>query len=132
MWDDVGVMRNKVAMERGVNSVSDILAELNNIGVASDNLAFNLTWHDWLNMASLCEVSHVIGLAALERENSRGAHYREDFPDQGSLDESYFTVAKQDGDKLTVHREPVRFTIVKPGETILPDGEPETLVEAAQ
>ena len=132
MWDDVGVMRNKTAMERGVNSVSDIHAELNNIGVASDNLAFNLTWHDWLNMASLCEVSRVIGLAALERGNSRGAHYREDFPDQGSLDESYFTVAKQDGDKLIVHREAVRFTIVKPGETILPDGEPETLVEAAQ
>ena len=119
-------------MERGVNRVADIHAELNDIGVAGDNLAFNLTWHDWLNMASLCEVSRVIGLAALERENSRGAHYREDFPDQGSLDESYFTVAKQDGDKLTVYREAVRFTIVKPGETILPDGEPETLVETAQ
>ena len=132
MWDDVGVMRNKVAMERGVNRVADIHAELNDIGVASDNLAFNLTWHDWLNMASLCEVSRVISLAALERENSRGAHYREDFPDQGSLEESYFTVAKQDGDKLNVHRDAVRFTIVKPGETILPDGEPETLVEAAQ
>ena len=132
MWDDVGVMRNKVAMERGVNRVGDIHAELNDIGVASDNLAFNLTWHDWLNMASLCEVSRVISLAALERENSRGAHYREDFPDQGSLEDSYFTVAKQDGDKLTVYREAVRFTIVKPGETILPDGEPETLVETAQ
>ena len=132
MWDDVGVVRNKVAMERGVMSVVDIHAALNDIGVASDNLAFNLTWHDWLNMASLCEVSRVIALAALERENSRGAHYREDFPDQGSLEESYFTVAKQNGDKLTVHRDAVRFTIVKPGETILPNGEPETLVEAAQ
>ena len=132
MWDDVGVMRNKVAMERGVQSVGDIHAELMGIGVASDDLAFNLTWHDWLNMASLCEVSRVIGHAALERENSRGAHYRVDFPDQGSLEDGYFTVAKQDGDKLNVHREPVRFTIVKPGETILPDGEPETLVETAQ
>ena len=34
------------------------------------------------------------------------------------------------GPSLQVTREPVRFTIVSPGQTILPDGEPETLVAA--
>ena len=98
------------------------------IGVAADNLAFNLTWHDWLNMASLCDISRAITQAALARENSRGAHYREDFPDSGTMESSYFTVVQQDGDVLEVTREDVQFTIVKPGETILPDHEPETLV----
>ena len=100
------------------------------MGVAADNLAFNLTWHDWLNLRSLCDISEVITKAALERDNSRGAHFREDFPDPGAMADSYFTVARQNGDAIEVGREDVQFTIVKPGETILPEGEPDTLVAA--
>ncbi|MEO1318859.1 MAG: succinate dehydrogenase/fumarate reductase flavoprotein subunit, partial [Pseudomonadota bacterium] len=84
----------------------------------------------WLNMASLTEVSFVIAEAALTRENSRGAHYREDFPEQGDLATSYFTIARQTAGQLDVTRAPVAFTIVQPGETILPEDEPETLVAA--
>ena len=72
----------------------------------------------------------VIAQASLARENSRGAHYREDFPDEGDLVTSYFTVVRKAGDGLDFQREPVDFSIVRPGETILPEGEPETLVAA--
>ncbi|MGK0284102.1 MAG: fumarate reductase flavoprotein subunit, partial [Patiriisocius sp.] len=85
--------------------------------------------HDWLNLSSLCDVSEVIAKAALSRENSRGAHYREDHPDSGSLHDSYFTIAKQRSNGLEVTRKAVEFSIVKPGDTILPSHEPETLVE---
>ena len=119
MWDDVGVMRDAEGLERGLVKLADIRAELAETGISGDTLAFNLTWHDWLNLASLIETSEVITRAALSRENSRGAHFREDFPDQGDLDTSYFTVARQTGDVLKVDRAPVRFTIVRPGETIL-------------
>jgi fumarate reductase flavoprotein subunit len=64
-------------------------------------------------------MSEVIAGASLSRENSRGAHYREDFTDTGDLDTSYFTVARQTDAGLTVERQPVEFTIVRPGETIL-------------
>jgi fumarate reductase flavoprotein subunit len=117
-------------MERGIKRVADISNELMTVGVDSSNLAFNLTWHDWLNMRSLCDVSDVIAKAGIARENSRGAHFREDFPEPGSMESSYFTVARKNGDDVDVAREQVQFTIVKPGETILPDSEPETLVEA--
>ncbi len=130
MWEDVGVLRTDAGMERGLSRIAEIEAELMQTGVAGDNLAFNLTWHDWLNLRSLCDISKVIARAGLARENSRGAHFREDYPDEGDLAASYFTVARQQGDTLDVAREPVDFSIVKPGETILPDGEPETLVAA--
>ena len=131
MWEDVGVMRTQTGMERGLTRIADIKNELEETGVDGSNLAFNLTWHDWLNMASLTEISEVIAKAGLVRENSRGAHFREDFPEPGDLESSYFTVAQRSGDQIEVRREQVQFTIVRPGETVLPEGEPETLVAQA-
>ena len=126
MWDDVGVMRTASGLRRGMEGIRSVRDEIAQIGVAADTRAFNLTWHDWLNLASLVEVSDLITQAALARENSRGAHFREDFPDEGDLDDSYFTVS-QGGE---TRREAVDFSIVRPGETILPEGEPESLVAA--
>ena len=130
MWEDVGVMRTGPGLERGQRRVAEIGDELMDTGVDPSNLAFNLTWHDWLNVASLTEISAVIARAGELRENSRGAHYREDFPEPGDLDSSYFTLAQMKGGNLTLTREQVRFTIVRPGETILPESEPETLLAA--
>jgi fumarate reductase flavoprotein subunit len=130
MWDEVGVMRTEAGLKRGLGRIAEILDALMDVGVASESLAFNLTWHDWLNLRSLCDISEVITKAALARENSRGAHYREDFPDPGAMEDSYFTVARQVDRGVEVGREDVRFTIVRPGETVLPEGEPETLVAA--
>ena len=89
------------------------------IGVASGDLAYNLTWHDWMNLKNLILVSRAITAAAKGRVDSRGAHYRADFPDSGTLETSAFTrVNLQDGTLVTA-TEPVQFTRVKPGETLL-------------
>ncbi|WP_103173157.1 L-aspartate oxidase [Paracoccus sp. SY] len=130
MWEDVGVMRTGAGLERGQRRVAEIQAELMDTGVDPSNLAFNLTWHDWLNVASLTEISAVIARAGELRENSRGAHFREDFPEPGDMESSYFTLAQMRGGELTLTREDVQFTIVRPGETILPESEPETLLAA--
>ena len=130
MWDEVGVMRTEAGMKRGLAGIAAVSDAVMDVGVDASNLAFNLTWHDWLNMRSLCDISEVITKAGLARENSRGAHFREDFPDPGAMEDSEFTLARMDGDTVAVTRAPVQFTIVRPGETILPEGAPETLVAA--
>ncbi|MEP6067843.1 MAG: succinate dehydrogenase/fumarate reductase flavoprotein subunit, partial [Paracoccaceae bacterium] len=102
---------------------------LMDVGVDASHLAFNLTWHDWLNLRSLCDISDVITQAGIARENSRGAHFREDFPKAGEMEDSDFTIAQQLNETIQVTRKPVQFTMVRPNETILPASEPETLVE---
>lgn len=128
MWDDVGVLRTAAGMRNALESIAELQKELAETQVADDSRAFNLTWHDWLNMQSLCEISEVIAKAGLARENSRGAHFREDFPQVGDLDASYFTVVKRESTGVKVERQPVNFSIVRPGETILPASEPASLV----
>jgi fumarate reductase flavoprotein subunit len=121
MWDDVGVVRDRASIERGLATLDAIEAELLATGVADRDRRFNLTWHDWLNLRSLCEISRVIALAALRRENSRGAHYRSDFPEPGDLATSTFTVARQKAERIEMTDAPVKFTHVKPGETLIRD-----------
>jgi fumarate reductase flavoprotein subunit len=121
MWDDVGVARDRAGIERGLSALERIEAELLATGIAGGDRRFNLTWHDWLNLRSLVEVSRVIALAALKRENSRGAHFRSDFPQAGDLATSSFTVARQTPSGIAISERPVEFTHVKPGETLVRD-----------
>jgi fumarate reductase flavoprotein subunit len=119
MWDDVGVIRDKTGLERGLQKLNTIESELMETGVADTSLPFNLTWNDWLNLRSLVEVSKVIAAAAMQRENSRGAHFREDFPDAGDLATSTYTIARQRDGRVEISQEPVQFTVIKPGESLL-------------
>ncbi|GLK96582.1 fumarate reductase [Achromobacter xylosoxidans] len=119
MWDDVGVLRRRDAMEHGLSALAGHHAALRDIGVADGDRRYNLTWHDWLNLESLVDISKVITLAALARENSRGAHYREDFPEAGDLQTSSYTrVSAQDGE-IALEMVPVSFDIVRPGESLI-------------
>ena len=93
--------------------------ELARVGVADGDRAFNLSWHDWLNLESLIAVSRVIAAAALAREDSRGAHFREDHPATSELATSSYVVVQQQGPALVIRRERVRFTRVAPGQTVI-------------
>jgi fumarate reductase flavoprotein subunit len=101
--------------------LGELEQELDSIGIADGDRAFNLTWSDWLNLENQILVSKVITAAAMKRENTRGSHYRDDFRDAGDLPTSRYTVARLDGDAISITDAPVKFTLVKPGETLLDD-----------
>ncbi len=119
MWDEVGVVRDRAGLDRGIAAIDAIEAELLATGLPDADRAFNMSWHDWLNLRSLTEISRVIALAARRRENSRGAHFRSDFPEPGELATSSYTLARQTAGQLEIAEAPVEFTHVKPGETLL-------------
>jgi fumarate reductase flavoprotein subunit len=130
MWDDVGVIRHAERLRRAEAALADLGAELQETGLGDQGRAFNITWHDWLNLASLVEVSQVIAMAALAREDSRGAHYREDWPEQGDLHASTFTCVTLKDDATDVQMVPVTFDIVRPGSS-LPDTKRSMLIKEA-
>ena len=121
MWRDVGILRTGESLERGLTRLSELDAQLAVTGVADVDRSFHMGWHDWLNLRNLIQVSRVIALSALAREDSRGAHYREDYPETGSLEGSHYIVVRQEGQALNMKREPVYFTRVAPGQSLLAD-----------
>ena len=119
MWNDVGISRSKESLYRARTKLDELDRLINQMGVGDLQRAYNLTWQDWMNLRNLILVSKSVTEAAIARENSRGAHYREDFTEPGDLDTSYFTAVKLLNSQLLIENRPVLFNRVKPGETIL-------------
>jgi len=120
MWEDVGIMRTRERLESVFGKLDDLESELNQIGIGgSQQLAYNLAWHDWMNLKNQLLISRAIAVAALSRENSRGAHFREDFPDAGNLEQSTYTCVRLQDNTVTVRDNPVDFKYVRPGQTLL-------------
>ncbi|HMM54023.1 MAG TPA: FAD-binding protein [Candidatus Desulfobacillus sp.] len=119
MWRDVGILRSAAGLQRAQETLARLESRLAGTGVADGDRGYNLSWHDWLNLRNLIAVSRVITRAALAREDSRGAHYREDFVSAGDIANSTFTVVRQAGNEIALAREPVRFTRVRPGESLI-------------
>ena len=119
MWNDVGIVRNGGGLRRGLGLLEALHERLRGTGVSDATFRFNLTWHDWLNLDSLLQVSRAIAYAALAREDSRGAHWRDDFPQRSDLGASAFTRIRFDGGQHALEFVPVAFTRVRPGATLL-------------
>jgi fumarate reductase flavoprotein subunit len=119
MWHDVGISRTKESLLRARVKLNQLGQQLDQMGVGDIARQYSITWQDWMNLQNLILVSKSVTESAISRENSRGAHYREDFPEPGALDSSYFTAVNLGENGLHIENRPVQFTMVKPGETIL-------------
>jgi fumarate reductase flavoprotein subunit len=72
-----------------------------------------------MNLKNLILVSKSIRFAAVAREDSRGAHYRSDFPDVRDLENSRYTCVTWKDGCFDISMQAVQFTRVKPGATLL-------------
>jgi len=78
MQDLVGIVRKQNEMERAMELIHQLKARALKAGVTG-NREYNSGWHTALDLFNMLTVSEAITLAALERQESRGAHFREDF-----------------------------------------------------
>ncbi|MGF6411135.1 L-aspartate oxidase [Paraburkholderia sp. MM5482-R1] len=131
MWRDVGILRDGQGLLRARSALIDIGERLDRTGVDGRDLRFNLSWHDWMNLHNLTLVSRAITESALLRENSRGAHFREDFPDAGDLDTSEYVCLRLEQNAFETSRRRVQFTRVKPGQSLLDESLPLAETSAA-
>jgi succinate dehydrogenase / fumarate reductase flavoprotein subunit len=81
MQDLVGIVRNESEMREALEKIDAFKQRAENATV-SGNREYNPGWHTALDLKNLLTVSEAITLAALERKESRGAQFREDYPDK--------------------------------------------------
>jgi fumarate reductase flavoprotein subunit len=119
MWDDVGILRSGEGLARGAAALAGLQDAVARCGVPDSDRRYNLTWTDRLNLENLIQVSRTICAAAQARTDSRGAHFREDHPTASDLATSHYTVVRMRDNDIRIATEPVHFTRVQPGQTLL-------------
>jgi succinate dehydrogenase / fumarate reductase flavoprotein subunit len=104
MQDLVGIVRNAPEMRRALTSIGELRERARTVGVGGHR-EYNPGWHASLDLRNLLTVSEAITRSALERKESRGGHFRDDFPDKDSQFATFnFVVRKGQNSEMEVSR----------------------------
>jgi len=104
----VGIVRNENEMLRAVQYLRLMQTRAGNLRVTG-NREYNNGWHTAMDLKNLLTVSEAITMSALDRKESRGAHFREDYPDKDEKAGKFnLIIFKGQDDKMHLKREPLR------------------------
>ena len=81
MQDLVGIVRVEEEMERALKEIEQLKARAARVGIPG-NREYNNGWHTALDLNNLLTVSEIVARVAILRKESRGAHFRDDYPEK--------------------------------------------------
>lgn len=120
-WDNLGIVRSAASLTKAEVEIDRIERELMDVAIPADR-ASNAALEERVNLENLIVVARLIQVSALLREESRGSHYREDFP--GARDGFFNTVLRERHGQISSERRPVEFKRRQPddlrGDTMIP------------
>ena len=122
-WDDLGILRNAEGLARTATGLNTIEEELNALPMPRQR-GGNPDLQERLDAENLLDVARLIGAAAILREESRGSHFREDFPDTDDRFLINFIQRRDPDGTLKSESRPVEFSRraleTLRGETLIP------------
>jgi succinate dehydrogenase/fumarate reductase flavoprotein subunit len=114
MWDRVGLVRAGSELAIALGEIEEIGRRAERAAVAGAR-AYNMAWQDCLNLQNQVTVGWLIARSAQERSESRGSHYRRDFPEPSSDLYNVYVAFGEGAPK--VWTEPVRLSRLGPQAT---------------
>jgi succinate dehydrogenase / fumarate reductase, flavoprotein subunit len=103
----VGIVRREDEMRRALEGLKTLQERARKVSVTG-NREYNPGWHTALDLQNLLTVSEIVARAALERKESRGGHFRDDFPDKDPAYGKFNIVVKRGPNgEMQVVREPI-------------------------
>ena len=104
MQKNVGIVRTKSELEEALGELAKLKQRARDVKVGG-NVQFNPGWHLAMDLSNMLDIAEIVTTAALMREESRGAHTREDFPGSSDHWGDYNLTAKLDGDGPDIIKE---------------------------
>jgi len=107
MQDKVGIVRRADEMQAALKGLGALWERAARVGV-DGNREFNPGWHTALDLRNLLTVSEAVTIAALERKESRGAQFREDYPEKSAEFGQVNTIVwKGDDGRMQIRRDAI-------------------------
>ncbi len=115
-WSKAGIVRSGEGLLEASEEIDSIHEEAEMVRVQGSR-ASNMVWNDWISLLNMADVSRMIIHSALLREESRGAHFREDYPQQDD-NNGLFALFLQRGDdgKPMFEKRAVELKYMKPSD----------------
>jgi succinate dehydrogenase / fumarate reductase, flavoprotein subunit len=114
MFEDVGIYRNGKGMKSALEKVKQLQERFRHVHVTDTGKIFNTELLNAWELGNMLEVSEVVAACALNRQESRGGHSREDYPERDDQNWLKHTLVwKKDG-KITIDYKPVVITKYPP------------------
>ncbi|WP_324761157.1 FAD-binding protein [Haloarcula sp. GH36] len=115
MWECVGVVREESDLKEGIDRIESYKERLEQVSVEGSK-RYNLSWNEVMDVRNLITAAEMVARSALFREESRGAHYRNDFPEPDDKNWLGNVYVQQGDDGMKTSYEEVRFTRLHPSE----------------
>jgi len=126
MWEYVGVVRDGERLADGIQRLRRLREALSSVAVGGTR-RYNLTWQQWMDVENLALAAEMVARSARYRTESRGAHYREDYPERNDEEWLSNVCVQRSEDGVEVWDDPVTFTRLHPddgaGTTVPENGE---------
>jgi succinate dehydrogenase / fumarate reductase flavoprotein subunit len=107
MQDLVGIVRNESEMKRALECLTKLCDRSRQAGVGGHR-EYNPGWHAALDLPNLLTVAEAITRSAIERRESRGGHFREDYPDKDAAFATFNIITRKTSDGgMEVARVPI-------------------------
>ncbi len=114
MMEKVGIYRSAKDMQAAVDQIQDLLERYQQVRAQDTGRAFNTDLLELIELRNLLDLSLLTAASALNRQESRGAHSREDFPDRDDDNWLKHSLAYLDGDKVRIEYKKVDTSIWEP------------------
>jgi succinate dehydrogenase / fumarate reductase flavoprotein subunit len=107
MQDLVGIVRREDEMLRALEGLDKLWKRARQVGVPG-NREYNPGWHTALSLSNLLTVSEAVTRCALERKESRGAQFRDDYPNKDDAFGKVNIIARKGPDgSMQIRRDPI-------------------------
>ena len=115
-WEKVGIFRDERSLQSAYEELSELLERWERVPVVDKSRIFNTNLVEVLELRNMLELARAVAYCALHRKESRGGHYREDYPERDDENFLKHTLVYKDGDRLRIEYIPVRITHHQPAE----------------
>jgi succinate dehydrogenase / fumarate reductase flavoprotein subunit len=116
MFDKAGVVRNEAGLQQMSAILDDLQARYQRVAIDDHTRGFNTDLLEAIELGYLLDVSESIVAGCLARQESRGAHYREDYPDRDDANWLNHSMAYKTSGGLRLEKKPVSITRFQPKE----------------